>query len=169
MLLCYSLMASLLPCFLLVCYLSLAVRISAGIESNIMCLGKEREAFLLFRQVIIVDHCGLLKSWTNQEDNRDHCQWKGVHCSNRTGHNLRWLSNITLLRDINLSEIDLSKANYCMRILSNLPFLRVLHMDSCHLSPQIPGSLPYTDSSATLPILTLSSNFFHDASIFCST
>ncbi|KAM7478320.1 hypothetical protein LguiA_026533 [Lonicera macranthoides] len=45
----------------------------------------EREALLEFKKGI-VDNDGILSSWGNEEDKRDCCRWRGVKCSNRTGH-----------------------------------------------------------------------------------
>lgn len=71
---------------------------------------------------------------------------------------LGWLSHITLLRDIDLSGIDLSEATDWMHSVSNLPHLKVLHMDSCGLPPPIPSSLSYANSTATLRALSLARN-----------
>ncbi|KAF7088581.1 hypothetical protein CFC21_091674 [Triticum aestivum] len=48
------------------------------------CTPQERDALLAFKQGITIssDTAGLLASW--RED--DCCQWRGVRCSNRTGH-----------------------------------------------------------------------------------
>ncbi|KAM7478322.1 hypothetical protein LguiA_026535 [Lonicera macranthoides] len=49
------------------------------------CMQNEREALLEFKKGI-VDNDGILSSWGNEEDKRDCCRWRGVKCSNRTGH-----------------------------------------------------------------------------------
>ncbi|KAM7486970.1 hypothetical protein LguiA_002979 [Lonicera macranthoides] len=47
------------------------------------CRDKERQALLNFKNEI-VDEGGLLSSWGSQEE--DCCKWRGIQCSNRTGH-----------------------------------------------------------------------------------
>ncbi|KAL2921290.1 Receptor-like protein EIX2 [Bienertia sinuspersici] len=80
---------------------------------------------------------------------------------------LWWLPKLTLLRDINLSGLDLSLASDdWFQNVNNLPSLRVLHMDQCGLSPMIPASISYTNSSSNISIINLSNNFFNDTSVF---
>ncbi|KAJ8442056.1 hypothetical protein Cgig2_007894 [Carnegiea gigantea] len=71
---------------------------------------------------------------------------------------LGWLSHMTLLRDIDLSGIDLSAATDWMHSVNNLPHLRVLRMDVCGLPPPILSSLSYANSTATLRALSLAGN-----------
>ncbi|XP_024042938.1 receptor-like protein EIX2 [Citrus clementina] len=51
----------------------------------IRCIDEEREAFLTFKQSLVDEH-GVLSSWGREDDKRDCCKWRGVHCSNTTGH-----------------------------------------------------------------------------------
>ncbi|CAL8127679.1 unnamed protein product [Prunus armeniaca] len=55
---------------------------SAGISSNIRCLETEKNALLQFKQGL-VDNSNVLGSW---ESKKDCCQWRGITCSNQTGH-----------------------------------------------------------------------------------
>lgn len=58
----------------------------AGIAAaDAKCLPHERAALLDFKRGIISDPTGLLSSW-QEGDDQDCCQWRGVRCSNRTGH-----------------------------------------------------------------------------------
>ncbi|XP_047182787.1 receptor-like protein EIX1 [Vigna umbellata] len=50
-------------------------------QHQIRCLRKEREALLQFKAAI-VDHYGMLSSWTTPHC----CQWQGIRCSNLTAH-----------------------------------------------------------------------------------
>ncbi|XP_052289551.1 receptor-like protein EIX1 [Citrus sinensis] len=51
----------------------------------IRCIDEEREAPLTFKQSLVDEH-GVLSSWGREDDKRDCCKWRGVHCSNTTGH-----------------------------------------------------------------------------------
>ncbi|CAO2838726.1 unnamed protein product [Amaranthus hypochondriacus] len=79
---------------------------------------------------------------------------------------LNWLSRLSSLKVINLNNIDLSQVHDWIQIVTNLPFLEVLKMDGCTLSPTIPSSLSYNDSSSSLHVLSLAHNEFGDPSIF---
>lgn len=57
-------------------------------DAGASCLPHERDALLAFKQRITLDYYGFLSSWKQggQEEEEDCCQWRGVTCSNRTGH-----------------------------------------------------------------------------------
>uniref|UniRef100_A0A803KTE3 Leucine-rich repeat-containing N-terminal plant-type domain-containing protein n=2 Tax=Chenopodium quinoa TaxID=63459 RepID=A0A803KTE3_CHEQI len=233
-----------------------------------MCIEKEREALLKFKEGIQVDRCGLLSSWgINDDNNRNCCQWRGIRCSNQTGHiikldlhgvdifyledhclqgkvssslvdlkhlsyldlsfnyfdqpipsflgsllslkylnlssagfsgeiphqlgnlsslisldlknffqidsiddlivkNLSWLSHLKLLRYIDMSGIDLERAIDWLRIVNDLPFLRVLQLEYCNLPSRVPWPLSYKNSTTTLSYLSLAGNDLNDLSIF---
>ncbi|XP_074317994.1 receptor-like protein EIX1 [Silene latifolia] len=80
---------------------------------------------------------------------------------------LRWLSQLTLLKELDLGGIDLSlTTNNWLSIVNKLPQLQVLRLDSCKLSLNLPSSLSYINSSTTLDTITLSGNNLNDTSIF---
>uniref|UniRef100_A0A803KTE6 Leucine-rich repeat-containing N-terminal plant-type domain-containing protein n=1 Tax=Chenopodium quinoa TaxID=63459 RepID=A0A803KTE6_CHEQI len=223
-----------------------------------MCIEKEREALLKFKVGIQVDRCGLLSSWGIDDDNkRNCCQWRGIRCSNQTGHvikldlhgvvetlflkdhclqgkvssslvdlkhlsyldlslnnfdqpipsfvgslvslkylnlssagfsgeiphqlgnlsslisldlknhlfvkNLSWLSHLKLLRYIDMSGINLERAIDWLRIVNDLPFLRVLHLEYCNLPSRVPLPLSYKNSTTTLSYLNLAVNDLNDS------
>ncbi|XP_031116647.1 receptor-like protein EIX2 [Ipomoea triloba] len=49
------------------------------------CLEKERDALLSFKKGVEDDY-GLLSSWGSEKDKEECCKWRGVKCSNQTGH-----------------------------------------------------------------------------------
>jgi hypothetical protein len=56
-------------------------------DAGTSCLPHERDALLAFKQGITLDYYGFLSSWRRgQEEEEDCCRWRGVTCSNRTGH-----------------------------------------------------------------------------------
>ncbi|XP_074293748.1 uncharacterized protein LOC141620896 [Silene latifolia] len=80
-----------------------------------------------------------------------------------SAQSLNWLSQLTLLRDINLSGTDLSEATDWTQSIGSLSMLEVLQMDHCQLST------PLTSSSilyANLRIVSLSINYYINSSIF---
>ncbi|XP_074318370.1 receptor-like protein EIX1 [Silene latifolia] len=80
---------------------------------------------------------------------------------------LRWLSHLRLIREVDLSYIDLrTTTSTWLSIVNNLPFLRELRLDGCGLSLTSPFSLSYINASTTLGVLSLSYNNFNDTSIF---
>ena len=57
--------------------------VGVGDANNISCPERERQALLKFKKALVDDY-GRLSSWRSKDKNC--CNWKGVHCSNQTGH-----------------------------------------------------------------------------------
>jgi Leucine-rich repeat (LRR) protein len=53
------------------------------------CLPHERDALLIFKHAIRRDPVGILASWQRDGHELDCCRWRGVRCSNQTGHVLK--------------------------------------------------------------------------------
>ena len=78
---------------LLICVLAAAALLApdalqvgpASGSAGTNCIPWERDARLSFKHGITSDPLGVLDSWHKE----DCCQWRGVKCSNRTGHVLR--------------------------------------------------------------------------------
>ncbi|KAH9679491.1 hypothetical protein KPL71_026159 [Citrus sinensis] len=68
-----------------VIFLQLKPTIADSNNIIIRCIDEEREALLTFKQSLVDEH-GVLSSWGREDDKRDCCKWRGVHCSNTTGH-----------------------------------------------------------------------------------
>lgn len=75
--------------------------------------------------------------------------------------NLEWLSHLSSLRTLDLSFIDLSKADGWLQIITNKhPYLRALKLSDCNLPHYInsPSSLSLVNSSTSLSHPDLSAN-----------
>ena len=56
-----------------------------GLGNVTGCIERERQALLHFKRRLVDDY-GLLSSWGDEHDNRNCCNWRGVQCSNQSGH-----------------------------------------------------------------------------------
>ncbi|CAI9779433.1 unnamed protein product [Fraxinus pennsylvanica] len=65
--------------------LSLCMKLNSVSTAEVRCIERERQALLTFKHDL-VDANGVLSSWGSEEDKRECCKWKGVSCSNGTGH-----------------------------------------------------------------------------------
>uniref|UniRef100_A0A8I6Y2M1 Leucine-rich repeat-containing N-terminal plant-type domain-containing protein n=1 Tax=Hordeum vulgare subsp. vulgare TaxID=112509 RepID=A0A8I6Y2M1_HORVV len=132
------------------------------------CTPQERDALLAFKQGITIssDAAGLLASWRRKEDC---CRWRGVRCSNRTGHvvalNLRGQElageiSPSLLSLPHLEHLDLSSnslvgpAGSIPEFLGSLRNLRCLNLSGMPFSGEVP---PHLGNLSKLHYLDLSS------------
>ncbi|CAK7351933.1 unnamed protein product [Dovyalis caffra] len=80
---------------------------------KIKCIERERQALLNFKQTAI-DKDGVLSSWSTS----DCCLWRGVGCSNRTGHvtvldlQAQYSDRLYLRGNISNSLLELRHLNY---------------------------------------------------------
>ncbi|XP_022632101.1 LRR receptor-like serine/threonine-protein kinase GSO2 [Vigna radiata var. radiata] len=157
-------------------------------QHHIRCIPKEREALLQFKAAI-VDHNGMLSSWTTP----DCCQWEGIRCSNLTVHIIsldlhgevhyyeslslgsyyevsrryisgeihKTLMELRQLQYLNLSFNDFRDTNV-PEFLGSLTNLRYLDLSSCHFSGQIPTQISFLSH---LKYLNLSRNYYLNGSI----
>ncbi|XP_066334831.1 receptor-like protein EIX2 [Miscanthus floridulus] len=61
---------------------------AGGNRASPSCIPHERDALLAFKHGVTSDPGGVLSSWRRDghHDEQDCCRWRGVRCSNRTGH-----------------------------------------------------------------------------------
>ncbi|XP_028767322.1 receptor-like protein EIX1 [Neltuma alba] len=133
------------------------------------CVENERKALLLFKQGILQDDSGMLSTWRDG-DHEDCCNWKGVHCSNETGHiqflnlggsfSLSGKINITSLSELHDMEyLDLNGNDFYP---SEIPesigsFTKLRYLDLS--SSGFVGTIPYQlGKLSNLVCLDLSTN-----------
>lgn len=133
-------------------------------QSDMECIGKEREALLEFKQGIQVDPCGLLTSWTGQ----DCCRWHGISCSNHSGHvigldlhpdsfcALEGKVSPSLVELKYLEYLDLSNNNFQTQpipsFIGSLHSLKYLHLSDAQFGGQIPHQLANLSSLISLDL-----------------
>ncbi|PWA41911.1 hypothetical protein CTI12_AA538010 [Artemisia annua] len=86
--------------------------------------------------------------------------WRG---ENTRVMNMEWLSNLRLLRHLDMSNVDLSKAMDWFQVINTLPSLTELHLKSNHLMDVHPHAPSLNITS--LLLLDLSENYFFDDSL----
>ncbi|KAK6278779.1 hypothetical protein POUND7_019046 [Theobroma cacao] len=84
---------------------------------------------------------------------------KTLNLANDEGYlyvaNLQWLSVLSLLEHLDLSNVNLTKVSNSLKVLNTLPFLQKLYLSGCQL-PQVPP--PTNLNLSSLKILDLSFN-----------
>ncbi|KAK4431435.1 Receptor-like protein EIX1 [Sesamum alatum] len=133
--------------------------------NTIRCLEKERRALLDIKGNLVDTH-GRLSSWGDQENKRDCCKWKGVHCHNQSNHVtqldlvyylLRGKISTSLLELQHIRYLDLSENDFeyapVPEFIGSLTKLRYLKLSNSNFSGPIPHqignlvSLEYLDLS----------------------
>ncbi|KAL6890301.1 hypothetical protein ACP4OV_009064 [Aristida adscensionis] len=107
------------------------------------CIPEEQDALLAFKDGIRSDPMGLLDSW--QKDGRgDCCLWRGVRCSNRTGHVLELrLGNMQVNPGDPLADDKLRNTalRHMPEFLGSLANLRYLNLSGIPFSGKVPPHL----------------------------
>ncbi|XP_009627877.1 receptor-like protein EIX1 [Nicotiana tomentosiformis] len=159
--------------FLNIAFIGLVIGTSSGGDARTtLCIEREREALLKFKEGLIDNH-GILSSWGREEEKEECCGWKGVQCSNITGHvvvldipapsySQALRGNITpsLLELQHLKHLDLSYNNFgrsrIPNFIGSFPRLEYLFLEYANLSGEIPHAL---GNLTRLQILDLSMNY----------
>ncbi|CAK9164076.1 unnamed protein product [Ilex paraguariensis] len=153
---------------------------SIASHPNVNCIESEQKALVKFRESL-TDESNRLSSWVGE----DCCTWKGVVCSNKTGHVLRLdlhnpfddLANFSktclggeinpsLLNLKHLSHLDLSMNNFSgtqiPKFLGSLQNLRYLNLSNSGFGGNIPHHL---GNLSSLRYLDLSDFFYNDLTV----
>ncbi|KAJ9678941.1 hypothetical protein PVL29_020986 [Vitis rotundifolia] len=147
-----------------------------GLGSVTGCIEMERQALLHFKHGL-VDDFGLLSSWG--DDNRDCCQWRGVQCSNQSGHvimlhlqapwsenpygyqTLRGEISPSLLELEHLTHLDLSfndfEGSSIPPFLGSLSRMQYLDLSHANFNSTVPTQL---GNLSNLLSLDLSDNYY---------
>ncbi|CAL4992484.1 unnamed protein product [Urochloa decumbens] len=171
--------------------LLLLVTTTAALSSSSMigCLTHERDALLVFKQGITGDPDSRLVSWHEGEDC---CRWRGVGCSNQTGHVIGlYLANVqddrqldpedtalygqiskSLLSLQNLQHLDLSMNNlsgptaHVPKFLGLLKNLRYLDLSGIPFSGMVPPQLGNLSKLHTLYISPVNDFSMHIPNLY---
>ncbi|KAM3729914.1 hypothetical protein ACB098_12G047100 [Castanea mollissima] len=145
-------------------------------DANVRCIERERQALLEFKKGL-VDGYDILSSWGSQDQKKNCCRWKGVHCSKHTGHvleldlrgdsektqPLRGKLSSSLLELHHLISLDLSYNDFNMsqipEFLGSFHNLKHLYL----LDAEFGGTIPYELGNLShLESIDLSANNFNN-------
>ncbi|XP_068501136.1 receptor-like protein EIX1 [Phaseolus vulgaris] len=135
-------------------------------SNMVKCMEREKQALLIFKQGLI-DESNVLFSW---ETEQDCCKWRGVTCSNETGHVIKldlqfWVQteqpligeiNPSLLQLQNLQYLDLSYnifgENGIPNFIGSFTQLRDLKLSGIGLEGAVPHQLGNLSNLNTLDL-----------------
>ncbi|XP_015158581.1 probable leucine-rich repeat receptor-like protein kinase At2g33170 [Solanum tuberosum] len=114
-----------------------------------ICRDNEQQALETLKKEVY-DPSNRLASWVV---GKDCCEWEGVVCNNLTRHvielsiysdqiesrylrinSLEWLTSLSSLENLEMYNVDLSKANEWLQVINMLPSLVYLRLYKCSLS-----------------------------------
>ncbi|CAI9778191.1 unnamed protein product [Fraxinus pennsylvanica] len=149
--------------------LSLCMKLNS-VSAEVRCIERERQALLKFKHDL-VDANGVLSSWGSEEDKKECCKWKGVSCSNRTGHVILLKldangskSSLRLKAKLSLSLLGLQHLNYLdlsgndfggseiPRVIGSFRNLRHLMLRSSNFGGEVPCELGNLTNLNTLDL-----------------
>nr|CAB3477530.1 unnamed protein product [Digitaria exilis] len=154
---------------------------TAASARSVLCIPHERDALLAFRAGGLDDPDDYMSSWQGE----DCCQWKGIRCSNRTGHVVElWLRSLEDVRSSirfrggnqrssplldlkNLRTLDLRGNNFdggpIPEFIGGLKSLRYLYISGSKFGGRVPAHL---GNLSRLLYLDLNSIGVHDSYIY---
>ncbi|KAL6311390.1 hypothetical protein AAG906_025812 [Vitis piasezkii] len=149
-----------------------------GLGNVTGCIERERQALLHFKRRLVDDY-GLLSSWGDEHDNRNCCNWRGVQCSNQSGHvimlhlqappseyayeyqSLRGEISPSLLELEHLTHLDLScndfEGRHIPPFLGSLSRMQYLNLSRANFTQTVPTQL---GNLSNLLSLDLSLNYY---------
>ncbi|KAH0970658.1 hypothetical protein GBA52_022814 [Prunus armeniaca] len=162
-------------CFKLLC----AIVVLILLHMNNPCIGcseRERQALLALKQGLVADDGDPFFSWGREAQNKDCCEWNGVHCSNQTGHvvelDLQYLGlqgkiSPKLIELQHLEYLDLSlnyfNGSQIPDFIGSLSNLRYLDLSQANFG----GVIPYQLGNLTnLEYLDLSDRSIYSKNLY---
>ncbi|KAJ9678926.1 hypothetical protein PVL29_020971 [Vitis rotundifolia] len=133
-----------------------------GLGNVTGCIERERQALLHFKRGLVDDY-GLLASWGDEHDTINCCNWRGVQCSNQSGHvimlhlqaprseyaykhlSLRGEISPSLLELDHLTHLDLScndlEGRHIPPFLGSLSRMQYLNLSHAYFALTVPTQL----------------------------
>ncbi|KAJ9678535.1 hypothetical protein PVL29_020658 [Vitis rotundifolia] len=105
-----------------------------GLGTTVGCVERERQALLRFKRGLVDDY-GILSSW----DTRDYCQWRGVRCSNQSGHII--LLHLPAHWSENTDDFQSLRGRPIPPFLASLTKIQHLSLSNANFSGRLPSQL----------------------------